>query len=209
MYLAAAGTPPRRPTAEQRPPGRRAAETRLLRLSAAVRPLGTLCKSPFRRAGHRLASGGRHPVRCALRLRPGRHQETGGVHSSVSHLGYCMLGLFAANETGLTGSLLQMINHGLSTGGLFLLVGMLYEQLYHARQMADYGGMATKLKMLAFLMVFMGMSSVAALAGTERLLGRVRGHVGHVQLRRYGGVEGQPAGLPGVRRRGARRGCTR
>ena len=82
------------------------------------------------------------------------------AYSSVSHLGYCMLGLFALNETGLTGSLLQMINHGLSTGGLFLLVGMLYER-YHTRKMADYGGMASKLKLLAFLMVFMGMSSVA------------------------------------------------
>jgi NADH-quinone oxidoreductase subunit M len=82
------------------------------------------------------------------------------AYSSVSHLGYCMLGLFALNETGLTGSLLQMVNHGLSTGGLFLLVGMLYER-YHTRKMADYGGMGAKLKLLAAFMVFMGMSSVA------------------------------------------------
>jgi NADH-quinone oxidoreductase subunit M len=82
------------------------------------------------------------------------------AYSSVSHLGYCMLGMFALNETGLTGSLLQMVNHGLSTGGLFLLVGMLYER-YHTRKMADYGGMGSKLKILATLMVFMGMSSVA------------------------------------------------
>jgi NADH-quinone oxidoreductase subunit M len=82
------------------------------------------------------------------------------AYSSVSHLGYCMLGMFALNETGLTGSLLQMVNHGLSTGGLFLLVGMLYER-YHTRKMADYGGMGSKLKLLAVLMVFMGMSSVA------------------------------------------------
>src|SRR5205807_4659322 len=52
------------------------------------------------------------------------------AYSSVAHLGFCMLGLFALNETGLSGSLLQMINHGLSTGALFLLVGMLYER-YH------------------------------------------------------------------------------
>jgi NADH-quinone oxidoreductase subunit M len=82
------------------------------------------------------------------------------AYSSVSHLGYCMLGLFALNETGLTGSLLQMVNHGLSTGGLFLVVGMLYER-YHTRKMADYGGMGAKLKLLAFFMVFLGMSSVA------------------------------------------------
>src|SRR5262249_27426797 len=54
------------------------------------------------------------------------------AYSSVSHLGFCMLGMFALNEAGLAGSLLQMINHGLSTGALFLLVGMLYER-YHTR----------------------------------------------------------------------------
>jgi NADH-quinone oxidoreductase subunit M len=81
------------------------------------------------------------------------------AYSSVSHLGYCMLGMFALNEVGLTGSLLQMINHGLSTGGLFLLVGMLYER-YHTRKMADYGGMGAKLKLLTVFMVFMCLSSV-------------------------------------------------
>ena len=55
------------------------------------------------------------------------------AYSSVSHLGFCMLGMFALNVAGLSGSLLQMINHGLSTGALFLLVGMLYER-YHTRR---------------------------------------------------------------------------
>jgi NADH-quinone oxidoreductase subunit M len=82
------------------------------------------------------------------------------AYSSVAHLGTCMLGMFALNEVGLGGSLLQMINHGLSTGALFLLVGMLYER-YHTRKMADYSGMAAKLKVLAFFMVFITMSSVA------------------------------------------------
>ena len=81
------------------------------------------------------------------------------AYSSVSHLGFCMLGLFALNREGLTGGLLQMINHGLSTGGLFLLVGMLYER-YHTRRMADYGGMAAKLKLMGFCMVFISLSSV-------------------------------------------------
>ncbi len=81
------------------------------------------------------------------------------AYSSVSHLGYCMLGLFAMNEIGLTGGLLQMINHGLSTGALFLLVGMLYER-YHTRKMDDYGGMGAKLKLLSVFMVFICMSSV-------------------------------------------------
>jgi NADH-quinone oxidoreductase subunit M len=81
------------------------------------------------------------------------------AYSSVSHMGFCILGLFALNEAGLSGSLLQMINHGLSTGALFLLVGMLYER-YHTRRLADYGGLGKKLKLLAAFMVFVGMSSV-------------------------------------------------
>ena len=65
------------------------------------------------------------------RCRPGQDDIKKLVaYSSVSHLGFCMLGMFALNDAGLTGSLMQMINHGLSTGGLFLLVGMLYER-YH------------------------------------------------------------------------------
>jgi NADH-quinone oxidoreductase subunit M len=81
------------------------------------------------------------------------------AYSSVSHLGFCMLGMFALNLAGLSGSLLQMINHGLSTGALFLLVGMLYER-YHTRQMADYGGMAARLRVLAFFMVFISLTSL-------------------------------------------------
>jgi NADH-quinone oxidoreductase subunit M len=81
------------------------------------------------------------------------------AYSSVSHLGFCVLGLFALNELGLQGALLQMINHGLSTGALFLIVGMLYER-YHTRKLADYGGMAAKLKLLGAFMVFITMSSV-------------------------------------------------
>ncbi len=91
------------------------------------------------------------------------------AYSSVSHLGYCMLGLFALNEVGLTGSLLQMINHGLSTGALFLLVGMLYER-YHTRLMADYGGMGARLHLLAVFMVFITMSSIG-LPGLNGFLG--------------------------------------
>jgi NADH-quinone oxidoreductase subunit M len=81
------------------------------------------------------------------------------AYSSVAHLGYCMIGMFALNETGLSGSLLQMVNHGLSTGALFLLVGMIYER-YHTRKMADYGGMASRLRLLAVFWVFITMSSI-------------------------------------------------
>jgi NADH-quinone oxidoreductase subunit M len=93
------------------------------------------------------------------------------AYSSVSHMGFCLLGLFALNETGLTGSLLQMINHGLSTGGMFLLVGMLYER-YHTRKMADYGGLGVKLKLLAAFMVFIGMSGIG-LPGLNGFIGEV------------------------------------
>jgi NADH-quinone oxidoreductase subunit M len=62
------------------------------------------------------------------------------AYSSVSHLGFVMLGLFALDRTAVAGSLYQMLNHGLSTGGLFLCVGFMYERR-HTRQIADYGGL--------------------------------------------------------------------
>ena len=67
--------------------------------------------------------------------------------------------MFALNSAGLTGSLMQMINHGLSTGALFLIVGMLYER-YHTRAMDEYGGLGSKLKLITFCMVFICLSSV-------------------------------------------------
>ena len=63
------------------------------------------------------------------------------AYSSVSHLGFCMLGIFAFNIQAMEGSLIQMVNHGLSTGALFLCVGLIYER-HHKRQIADYGGIA-------------------------------------------------------------------
>ncbi len=81
------------------------------------------------------------------------------AYSSVAHLGFCMLGLFALNTEGMTGSVLQMINHGLSTGALFIIVGMIYER-YHTRMMDDLGGLATKLPLIGISMVFISMSSI-------------------------------------------------
>ena len=81
------------------------------------------------------------------------------AYSSVSHLGFCMLGIFALNRLGVQGGVLQMINHGLSTGGLFALVGMLYER-YHTRQIRDYGGIAHRLPVLAFFMLVMTLASI-------------------------------------------------
>jgi NADH-quinone oxidoreductase subunit M len=81
------------------------------------------------------------------------------AYSSVSHLGFCMLGIFALNRVALQGGALQMINHGLSTGGLFALVGMIYQR-YHTRRIADFGGIAAETPVLAFFMLFMTLASI-------------------------------------------------
>lgn len=82
------------------------------------------------------------------------------AYSSVSHLGFCMLGLFSLKVAGLNGSLLYMVNHGLSTGALFLVIGMIYER-YHTRSMNEIGGLAYRMPRLAFFMVFFALASVA------------------------------------------------
>ncbi|MBI3838300.1 MAG: NADH-quinone oxidoreductase subunit M [Planctomycetia bacterium] len=82
------------------------------------------------------------------------------AYSSVSHLGYCMLGLFALTSLSVEGSVLQMINHGLSTGGLFAAVGMVYER-YHTREIRQLGGLARRTPRLAFFFVLFALSSIA------------------------------------------------
>jgi NADH-quinone oxidoreductase subunit M len=79
--------------------------------------------------------------------------------SSVSHLGFVMLGLFAFNAQGISGGILQMVNHGLSTGALFLLVGMLYERR-HTRLIADFGGVAQVMPIYAAFFLIVMFSSV-------------------------------------------------
>ncbi|MEM1424596.1 MAG: NADH-quinone oxidoreductase subunit M, partial [Planctomycetota bacterium] len=81
------------------------------------------------------------------------------AYSSVSHLGFCVLGLVALNGVGLSGSVLYMINHGLSTGALFFLIGMMYER-YHTRSLQEIGGLAAKMPVWAFFMVYFTMASV-------------------------------------------------
>ncbi len=79
--------------------------------------------------------------------------------SSVSHLGFVMLGVFALNPQGVSGSILQMVNHGLSTGALFLLVGMIYERR-HTRLIADFGGLWKVMPVYAVLFLVVMLSSV-------------------------------------------------
>ena len=81
------------------------------------------------------------------------------AYSSVSHLGYCMLGLFAFNRPAMQGGVLQMINHGLSTGGLFAVFGMIYER-YHTREIKDLGGLARRIPLLALFMLLFTFSSI-------------------------------------------------
>jgi NADH-quinone oxidoreductase subunit M len=93
------------------------------------------------------------------------------AYSSVSHMGFCLLGLFALNAAGITGGLLQMVNHGLSTGALFAMVGMLYER-YHTRDIEAYGGMARRYPVLAFFLGVVAFSSIG-LPGLNGFTGEV------------------------------------
>lgn len=91
------------------------------------------------------------------------------AYSSVSHLGYCMLGMVALTAEGATGSAYQMLNHGVSTGALFLLFGFLYERR-HARLMSDYGGIARVMPVFTAFFVIVTFSSVAV-PGTNGFVG--------------------------------------
>lgn len=81
------------------------------------------------------------------------------AYSSVSHLGFVMLGLFALNPEGIAGAILQMINHGISTGALFLLVGMIYEQT-HTREIKVYGGLWKITPIFGTVMLIVSLSSM-------------------------------------------------
>ncbi|MGZ8829050.1 MAG: complex I subunit 4 family protein [Thermoanaerobaculia bacterium] len=81
------------------------------------------------------------------------------AYSSVSHLGFVMLGIFALNPMGIKGSVLQMINHGISTGALFLLVGIIYERR-HTRLISEYGGLAKQMPTYATLFLIAALSSM-------------------------------------------------
>ncbi|MBC87604.1 MAG: Fe-S-binding domain-containing protein [Bdellovibrionaceae bacterium] len=82
------------------------------------------------------------------------------AYSSVSHMGFVVMGLFAMNAEGLTGGLYQMLNHGVSTGALFLLVGMIYERT-HSRKIEDYGGLAPAAPIFTIFFIIVTMSSIA------------------------------------------------
>ncbi len=81
------------------------------------------------------------------------------AYSSVSHMGFVMLGMFSFTEWGMQGALYQMLNHGVSTGALFLLVGMIYERR-HTRMISEFGGLSKPMPLFATLFVFTTLSSI-------------------------------------------------
>jgi NADH-quinone oxidoreductase subunit M len=81
------------------------------------------------------------------------------AYSSVSHLGFCTLGIFALNQAGLSGSVIQQVNHGISTGALFLIVGILYERR-HTREISEYGGISNVMPVYATITMIMFLSSM-------------------------------------------------
>lgn len=91
------------------------------------------------------------------------------AYSSVSHLGFVMLGLYAWNITGLTGGVLQMVNHGLSTGALFILVGYIYDRR-HTREISEYGGLWSIVPVYSALLLVVVLSSIG-LPGTNGFVG--------------------------------------
>jgi NADH-quinone oxidoreductase subunit M len=91
------------------------------------------------------------------------------AYSSVSHMGYVMLGLFSLNEMGMMGAFYQMLNHGVTAGALFLLVGMLYERS-HTREIAAFGGLAQRMPWFCIFLFLVTLSAVA-LPGTNSFIG--------------------------------------
>ncbi len=91
------------------------------------------------------------------------------AYSSVAHLGFVMLGIFALNQQGVAGGMLQMLNHGISTGALFLIVGFIYERR-HTRLITDFGGLSKQMPIFATIFMIVTFSSIG-LPGTNGFVG--------------------------------------
>ncbi len=91
------------------------------------------------------------------------------AYSSVSHLGFIVLGLFSGTNAGVQGAVIQMVSHGISTGALFMLVGMLYDRR-HTRQISEFGGIAKRMPAYAAVFVIVTFSSIG-LPGTNGFVG--------------------------------------
>jgi NADH-quinone oxidoreductase subunit M len=115
------------------------------------------------------------------------------AYSSVSHLGFCVLGLFALNVIGVQGSVMYMINHGISTGALFLCVGMVYDR-YHTRDINQLSGLARKMPIWAFFMILFTLASVG-LPGTNGFVSEFLTILGAFTSKHLGIVYGSFAAL--------------
>ncbi len=118
------------------------------------------------------------------------------AYSSVAHLGYIMLGLFGATPAGMQGAVLQMINHGISTGMLFLLVGVIYDRR-HTRMIAEYGGLAKVMPVYTVLFLIATFASVGV-PGTNGFVGEfmvIMGTYSSDGLRTFAGVHAVGAAL--------------
>jgi len=108
------------------------------------------------------------------------------AYSSVAHMGYIVLGLFALNIQGLSGSWIQMINHAIVTGALFLTVGMIYERT-HTQQISEYGGVIQTMPKFAVFLVFFSMASVG-LPGLNGFVGEILAMIGAARINIWYGI---------------------
>jgi NADH-quinone oxidoreductase subunit M len=110
------------------------------------------------------------------------------AYSSVAHLGFVMLGLFGATQTGMQGAVLQMVNHGVSTGALFLLVGVIYDRR-HTRLVSEFGGLAKVMPIYAALFLVVTFSSIGV-PGTNGFVGEFMVIMGTFTSERLGAFAG-------------------
>jgi len=120
------------------------------------------------------------------------------AYSSVAHLGYVMLGLFAVTPASISGAILQMVNHGISTGALFLLVGVIYDRR-HTREIAEFGGLAKVMPVYAAVWVIITFASIGV-PGTNGFIGEfliITGTMVSSRLNAYAGLDaaGAAAGV--------------
>lgn len=112
------------------------------------------------------------------------------AYSSVAHLGFVMLGLFGATPSGIQGAILQMVNHGLATGALFLLVGVLYDRR-HTREVSEFGGIAKVMPVYTVLFIIVTMASIGV-PGTNGFVGEfmvIAGTFVSKRLAQFGAIE--------------------
>jgi NADH-quinone oxidoreductase subunit M len=112
------------------------------------------------------------------------------AYSSVAHLGYVMLGLFAVTPSSISGAILQMVNHGISTGALFLLVGVIYDRR-HTREIAEFGGLAKVMPIYTAVWIVITLASIGV-PGTNGFVGEfmvITGTMVSQRLRNFAGVD--------------------